>query len=311
VSLPKPHQCYTPARQFWDRYDEAKLSLPPNAEADPRLRAPHFRRTWQHWRTGKWQLFEPTTFEAGRLRKLHGYLGNVSHVDHAVGELLAYLDDTGLAEETVVVYSSDHGDYATEHGIMEKAPGICSDAITRIPMIWRWPGRLRAGHEATELVETVDFATTICALTGVETLETSDGKDLSHLLLGERGQVRRAAFTEFAWSKSIRMGDFRLVYYPPEMFRSEHPEGFGELYDLGSDPWEMRNLFFETRMQGKVEEMRAELLSWLVTTTRPTTVHPVPNELTAQRVSRYQHAVNADGKQSPQRLKSLATLNYL
>lgn len=311
VSLPKPHQCYTPARRFWDLYDEARLTLPPNADADPRSRAPHFQRTWQHWRTGEWQLFEPRTFEAGRLRKLHGYLGNVSHVDHAVGELLDFLDERGLAEDTVVVYSSDHGDYAAEHGIMEKAPGICSDAITRIPMIWRWPGKLRAGHAAKELVESLDFTATISALAGLEALETSDGKDITHLLHGERGEVRQAAVTEFAWSRSVRMGDFRLVYYPVEMFRKEHPEGFGELYNLGNDPWEMRNLFFEPSAHGKVQELRAALLEALITTTRPSTVHPVPNDLTAQRHSRYHHSVNLDGKQSPSRFRELATLNYL
>jgi hypothetical protein len=107
------------------------------------------------------------------------------------------------------------------------------------------------------------------------------------------------------------MGDFRLVYYPVEMFRKEHPEGFGELYDLSNDPWEMRNLFFEPSAQGKVQELKAALLEALITTTRPSTVHPVPNDLTAQRHSRYHHAVNPDGKQSPSRFGELATLNYL
>jgi choline-sulfatase/uncharacterized sulfatase len=232
-------------------------------------------------------------------------------VDHAVGELLGWIDDRGLAENTIVVYSSDHGDYAAEHGIMEKAPGICSDAITRIPMIWRWPGRIARGHAAPELVETVDFAATACALAGLDALETSDGRDLSRLLEGGRGEVRQAAITEFAWSKSIRMGDFRLVYYPVEMFRKEHPEGFGELYDLRADPWELTNLYFDAAWQGKVQELRAALLEALVTTTRPATVHSVPNALTPQRVSRYQHSVNLDWKQSPERFRELATLNYL
>ena len=88
----------------------------------------------QRWRESEWQLFEPKTFEAGRRRKLHGYLGAVSQVDAAVGQLLDFLRRSGLTENTIVVYTSDHGDYATEHGIMEKAPGICSDAITRVPL---------------------------------------------------------------------------------------------------------------------------------------------------------------------------------
>ena len=310
VSLPKPHQCYTPAQPFWDLYDESKLTLPPNAEYDMRDKAPHLRRTAEHWRNGNWQLFEPKTFEAGRLRKLHGYLGNVSHVDHAVGELLDFLTERELEEDTVVVYSSDHGDYACEHGIMEKAPGICSDAITRIPWIWRWPGYVNAGHTATEIVETVDLVNTLCVLAGLDPMETADGMDLSHLLRGEGGEVHRAGVTEFAWSKSVRRGRYRLVYYPPEMFADEYPEGFGELYDLEADPWEMGNLYFEPEAREIVRDMERELTRWLITTTRPVTVHPDGPREGSQGVTRYGHTVNRDGKMHPDRVRPYAGGNY-
>ncbi|MCA9443169.1 MAG: sulfatase-like hydrolase/transferase, partial [Candidatus Omnitrophica bacterium] len=131
VSFPRPHELYAPSEPFWSMYDETKISLPPNADYDMSLKAPHLRKTAESQRKGNWTLFEPRTFEAGRLRKLHGYLGCVSQMDHAVGEVVGWLDDHGLAENTIVVYASDHGDYGCEHGIMEKAPGICSDAITR------------------------------------------------------------------------------------------------------------------------------------------------------------------------------------
>lgn len=311
VSLPKPHQCYTPAQEFWDLYDESRLHLPPNADYEMADKAPNLRRAAQGWRQRQWQLFEPKTFEAGRLRKLHGYLGNVSHVDHAVGELLDFLDASGLAEDTVVVYSSDHGDYATEHGIMEKAPGICADAITRIPCIWRWPGQFPADVAAPEIVETVDLAPTLCALAGIDPLETADGKDISHLLRGGRGEVHRIGVTEFVWSKSVRKGAWRLVYYPPEMFAAEYPEGFGELYNLAEDPWEMTNLYFRPEHAAKVRELERELMDWLVTTTRPITVHPLKPDQTDQSVTRYQHTVNADGKINPARIAPIAGTNYV
>ena len=310
VNLPKPHQCYTPAQQFWDMYDESKLTLPPNAAYDMKDKAPHLRDMAEGWRTRSWQLFEPRTFEAGRLRKLHGYLGNVSHVDHAVGELLDWLDKSGAGENTIVVYSSDHGDYACEHGIMEKAPGICSDAITRIPMIWRWPDRFKRGHVAEELVEAVDLANTLCALTDMEAMETADGKDISYLLRGETGEVRRLAVTEFAWSKSIRKGKYRLVHYPREMFAEVHPDGFGELYDLETDPWEMSNLFFDPVYKDVVDDIMGEFTDWLITTTRPATIHPPASEATSQAVLHYRNAVNADGKVHPDRIRESQHRNY-
>jgi arylsulfatase len=310
VSLPKPHQCYAPGQEFWDLYDESKLTLPPNADHDLEGKAPHLQRTARNWRERDWQLFEPNTFEAGRLRKLRGYLGNISHVDHAVGELLDWLKAQGLERDTIVVYSSDHGDYACEHGIMEKAPGICSDAITRIPMIWRWPERFKAGHMAEEIVEAVDMANTLCALSGLDTMETADGKVISHLLAGETGEVRRVGVTEFAWSRSVRMGKYRYVYYPREMFAGDHPDGFGELYDLEADPWEMRNLYFEAEYAEVVQEMKGELIDWLVTTTRQATVLPFARYESAQAVTRYRNTVNADGKIHPDRVRDIRGGNY-
>lgn len=311
VSLPKPHQCYTPAQEFWDLYDEESLTLPPNADHEGPHRAPHLARTVEHWKKANWPLHEPRTFEAARLRKLHGYYGNISHVDHAVGELLDFLDENGLGEDTIVIYSADHGDYAAEHGIMEKAPGICHDAITRIPYIWRCGNLFSAGHVAEELVETVDVSTTLCALCNLPALETSDGKDISHLLRGAAGEVRDVAVTEFAWSKSIRKGDWRFVYYPPEMFQEEYPDGFGELYNLTDDPWEMNNLYFEEDQQSRVREMEQDLLSWLVTTTRPVSTNCADLATGPQRTRRYKVVVNDDNKIHPDQLRQIDYKNYL
>ncbi len=173
-----------------------------------------------------------------------------------------------------MIYTSDHGDYACEHGLMEKAPGICADAITRIPAIWRWPGRIAAGHVAREIVEAVDLSATLCALAGLAPLGTSDGRDLSPLLRGEPAEIHRLGVTEFAWSKSVRRGRYRYVHYPRELFAEEYPAGFGELYDLADDPWEMANRYFDPDYAGIVRELRDELLDWLVTTTRPRTALP-------------------------------------
>lgn len=311
VSMAKPHQCYAPAKQFWDLYGGKRLSLPPNADYDMKMKAPHMIASARKWREKPWQLFEPKTFEAGRLRKLRGYLGNISHVDHAVGELLNWLDGSGEAANTIVVYSSDHGEYVCEHGILEKAPGICSDAVTRVPMIWRWPAHFKANHSAAELVESVDFANTVCALAGLEKMETADGTDISHLLRGERGEVRTMAVTECAWSRSIRKGKYRFVYYPREMFAAEYPQGFGELYDLENDPWEMSNLFFDGGCARLVDEFRSELLDWLVTTSRPATILSAVNKTTAQSVLRYDNAVNADFKINPALVRAARGKNYI
>ena len=313
AGLPRPHQTTSPAPEFWDLYDPDQLSLPPNAGYDlaAAQKAPHMISTVDYWRHGDWAMFEPKTFEAARLRKLQGYLGAVSQVDHAVGRLVQYLRESRLAENTIVIYSSDHGEYACEHDNMEKAPGICADAITRIPMIWRWPEKFKAGHAAEEIVETVDLANTLCSLAGLDAMETADGKDISHLLKGESGEVRGAGVTEFAWSKSVRKGNYRLVYYPREMFTEEYPGGFGELYDLAADPWEMRNLFFDRQYGDVVRDLQQDLLDWIVTTTRPATVLPPAIETTPQSTLHYSNVVNADGKIHPDFVRRARPGNYI
>ena len=168
-----------------------------------------------------------------------------------------------------------------------------------------------------EVVELVDIADTFCSLAGVDLLETSDGRDISDLLGGERKTRDRIGVTEFAWSKSIRKGDYRLVHYPRAFFPDEYPDGFGELYDLAADPWETRNLFFDAAYQDVVEELRSDLLEWLITTTRPGTVSGVNSarfdapELNQQRVQRYQTVVNQDGKINPRLLYGVKNKNYL
>ncbi len=321
VSFPRPHQIFSPSEPFWSMYEESKLTLPPNADYDMSLKAPHLRKTADSFKTGDWTLFEPRTFKAGRMRKLHGYTGAISQTDHAVGEVLSWLDEQGLAENTIVIYSADHGDYGCEHGIMEKAPGICSDAVTRIPFIWRWPGQFQAGHVAEELVESVDLSATLCALATLDPLETSDGKDLSPLLTGKAKKLRKIAVTENVWSKSIRKGKYRLVYYVNDMFPKEHfgeyayDPNFGELYDLEADPWEMNNLYFDPNYQAVIAEIKQDYLDWLIKTTRPKTIWPPVHDEGDQTYTEFHSTVNHDGKINPsilnKRSKSNPKRNYL
>ena len=311
ISLPRPHQCYTPSEPFWSMYDEKDLVLPPNAEYDMEAakKAPNLVSASKFWKTGSWTRFEPGTYAAGRLRKLHGYLGCVSQVDFAVGQLVGLIESLGLGDDTIVIYGSDHGDYACEHGIMEKAPGICSDAITRVPMIWKWGDKF-ARRKAKEIVESVDMVSTVCSLCGLPELETGDGQDLSPLLYGESGEIKRCGVTEFARSKSLRKGDYRYVCYARDYFPEEFPGGFGELYNIKDDPWEMKNLYFEQDCADIVADMKEELIQFLLRTARPVTVHGIEAAKTSQAKFRFSHYINADNKINLNKAK-IYTTNYL
>lgn len=316
TSFPRPHQCTSPSQEFWDLYEGVDLTFSPTANLDPRAagKAPHFIESSAKWRRGAWALLEPRTFAAARLRKLRGYLAAISQVDAAVGLIVEHLRSSGLDRETLVIFSSDHGEYVASFGIIEKSPGICSDEVTRVPLLMRGPG-IPAGSVVRELVHAVDVAPTICSLLQLDPLVTADGQDLSALLRGDAGARSRHQVTvsEFAWSKAVRGGKWRLVRYPREMFASAYPQGFGELYDLAADPWEQRNLWASPEYRDIVRELESALLDWLVTTARPGTTlgasqHPA---LLAQSRQEFRCIVQADGKIPGSTLGQTADLKYL
>lgn len=271
VALQRPHHPLLPQQRFWDLYPE-DLDLPPTHDLLTEGRPPHFRSAWDHHRSRPWEYAQPgESLEKGHRRHWRGTLACVTQVDDVFGMLLAHLRARGLEDRTIVLYSSDHGAYHGIHGIREKAPGICSDAVCRVPLLWRVPGVTAAGSTENAFVEAVDFAPTLVALCDLPEMECVDGLNLVPLLRGEAKAVREVAVTENAWSKSVRWGRWRFVHYQREMFDGADE---GELYDVEADPEETRNLYRDAGHQDVVHECRRRLLEWLIATTRIRTTQP-------------------------------------
>jgi arylsulfatase A-like enzyme len=310
VSLERPHAPWYADPRFWNMYP-ADLALPPTINQDPAGRPPHFRAMYEGFH--RWQgEIEPKTFEHAARRVWRAYLACITQTDYAVGLLLDYLARAGLAEQTVVIYHADHGGYSGTHGIHEKAPGICSEAVCRIPFLWRVPGVTPAGSVTSCLAENVDIAPTITALCGLPSMETADGKDITPLLRGSNAPVREVAVTEHPWSKALRWRQWRFVHYQREMFKGED---VGELYDLSVDPDETRNLYHDAQHQPVVQECRRLLLEWLIGTTRVVTVLPPYAWGNGSAPQTYDFATVGDGKMSnqagPALLARRGQLNYL
>lgn len=282
LSFSRPHQVFAPAREFWERYPDAdSITLPPSVEenADAAGKPPHHAtpdRDEHSW----WAVFDPPEHEAVLRRKLRGYLGCISEIDALVGQMLSFLEEAGLREDTIVIYSADHGDFAAEHGFLEKAPGISYDAITRVPFIWSWPGTIEAGQVCSDLVETIDLFPTIRSMVDGDPGNVADGHDLSGLLTGiASGPEREYVVTENPWARTIRTDTQKLTYYPAG-FCGEDSEEFLEFYDLVTDPWERENLA-EQRPEA-VERHRRLLIDHLTTRHRPFTVHPMLSDAMGQ-----------------------------
>lgn len=289
VSFPRPHQTLTPDKRFWNMYS-ADLALPATLHADDSQRPPVFQADVERRRRGNW-LFEPKTYEAGSRRVWRGYLGCITQVDYAVGQLVDYLKKSGKFENTIIIYGSDHGGYMGTYGAPEKVPGICSEAVCRVPSVWHVPGVTPSGSVCHELVENVDIAPTITSLCGLPPMQTADGKDLSGLLRGGTQPVREAALTEFAWSKALRWGPWEFVHFQREMFGGKD---VGELYNLEKDPNESHNLYHDPAHQEIVHECRRRVLESMIYTTRFVTTLPPPRWVNGK----YWSDIAADGKES-------------
>ncbi len=270
VGWQKPHHPLLPQRRFLDLYPE-DLDLPATFDLTPEHRPPHFRQAREQRRNYDWPAALPGDDAlAGPRRAWRATLACVSQIDDVFGRLLDHLEQRGLAENTIVVYGADHGGYHMVHGILEKAPGICSDAVCRVPLLWRGPG-VAPGQVRHELVENVDITPTLARLCGLPEFATADGLDITPLLGGGGHPVRRVAVTENVFAKAIHWDRWRLVHYPDTMFGDET----GELYNLESDPDESRNLHGDPAHAEIVHQGRRLLLDWLITTTRVTDAAPV------------------------------------
>lgn len=273
INFQKPHHPLLPQQEFWDLYPE--VELPESFFHEPTHRPPHFRAEWERQRGRAWEYAQPgESFTDGARRAWRGTLACVTQIDDVFGRLLAGLEGRGLSENTIIVFSSDHGAYHGLHGLMEKAPGICSEEVCRIPLLIRAPGWQPGFSVSSGLVESVDLAPTLCTLAGLPAMPTSDGEDLTAICTTATAG-KPVALTENAWSKAIRFGPWRYVHYPQGFFGDE--SGTGELYQIEDDPLETRNLFSDPGHAGVVAEARQRLLDRIITTTRIVGTHAQAN----------------------------------
>jgi len=160
----------------------------------------------------------------------------VTCIDMEIGRVLDYLEETGELDNTVIVYSADHGDFAGDHGTCDKNIGIY-ESIHRIPFLLNYPGA-PAGVTRDGIIESVDMFPTLCELAGVPAPSTIEGESV--LPVAEGASAGKAeAICEWVYpppqcnTNAIRTQRYRLVFYSHEIG--------GELYDHDTDPYEMYN----------------------------------------------------------------------
>jgi len=183
-------------------------------------------------------------------------------VDEGVGEILKALEDTRQLEDTVVIFTSDNGYFNGEHGLGEERR-LAYEESARIPLLARYPKLIRPASRFDQLVLNIDVAPTLLELAGVQAAAGVQGRSLVPLLEG-KDQPWRAAFlieyfSDSVFPRIVNMGYQALRTERWKYIRYAELAGMDELYDLASDPYEMRNLISEPAAQAQLQQLRRDL----------------------------------------------------
>lgn len=248
-SFPDPHHPWTPPGKYWDMYAPDAIELPA-AAAMPGPDEPHVAWLKQERASGRAKLDSPRMFASGEreIREIIALTyGMITNIDDRIGQVMQTLERLGLADDTVVIFTSDHGDLMGDHGIMLKGP-LHYQGLIRVPFIWSDPAAART-EVRHDLCSSIDLAPSILRRANITAPHGVQGRALFDeqgraLASGRRGvlveESQQRAYLGFATPVQVRT----LVTDTHRL--SVYQEGaWGELYDLAADPLEAHNLWNE------------------------------------------------------------------
>jgi arylsulfatase A-like enzyme len=191
---------------------------------------------------------------------MQDYLACIASVDESVGQLLNYLDESGLAENTVVIYTSDQGFYLGENGWFDKR--FMYDVSMQTPLLIRWKGKIKPGSVSTSLVQNIDFTSTMLDAAGVKAPSWMQGLSLKPILTGKKIELSRKElyyrYYEYPIDHyviphlGIREKQYKLIYF--------YTVNEWEFYDLKADPQEQHNLAGLPKYQAEINRMKKRLI---------------------------------------------------
>jgi arylsulfatase len=232
-----PHHPYVPSGRFATMYSPEAVPGFHTSEDDLKQKPVEYALYLQA-ENHKFYPFADAS-ETTRRDMKAAYYGTVSQIDWSLGLVLDALREAGLEQRTLIVFTSDHGEFLGDHGIPFKAPFLL-DCMLHVPCLIHVPGRPSQASRSDELTESVDLFPTLCDLCGCDTPKCVQGRSLAPLLDAEaRGtfQPREAVYAEAVDKRCLRTREWKLIHYAAK--------DYGELYHLSEDPHELTNLYHE------------------------------------------------------------------
>lgn len=265
-----PHHPFEAPPEYLARYDPGTLPPPVTAPDELATKPPVYAEASKRSYAGHAKGYAEYT-PAELLEAKAAYYAMVSFVDDEVGRILDVLDEQGLAGDTIVVFTSDHGELLGDHQLMLKGP-MMFDCSVRVPLLVRWPGVIEPGSRFDELVQWIDLAPTFLEAAGLPPMPGQQGSSLLGVVRGEgsRGwalsEHRNSShpYDPVVHTTMLRHDRWKLVVHhgSPATTRDRT----GELYDLTADPDELVNLWDDPAYSAERMAMQERLLDILVAT---------------------------------------------
>ncbi|HKY06783.1 MAG TPA: sulfatase-like hydrolase/transferase [Candidatus Binatia bacterium] len=263
-SFPDPHHPFTPPGRYWNMYDPAAIALPPSFNSAERVILPHLQELYEERaqkranRDGQ-RTFAITEREAREAIALT--YGMITMIDDAVGSILGWLQTLRLDQDTVVLFTSDHGDFMGDHQLLLKG-ALHYRGLVRVPFIWSDPQSESQGIINRGICGTLDIAKTILTRAGLGGHNGMQGENLMPAVNG--GHTGHDSLVIEEHQRRGYMGfknNFRARTLITESERLTLYEGvkWGELYDFTSDPDEMNNLWDSPKSRDRRHELTEKL----------------------------------------------------
>jgi len=195
-------------------------------------------------------------------RYMQDYLGCIAGVDENIGRLLDYLDNNGLSENTIIVYTSDQGFYLGEHGWFDKR--FIYNESFKTPLLVKWPGKITPGSVSDEMVQNLDFAQTFLDAAGIKAPDDMQGESLIPLLEGKNDQWTRDAvyyhYYEYPGFHMVKR-HYGIVTKEYKLVHFYYDIDEWELYDRKNDPMEMNNVYNDPDYSEIVKKLKVDLVN--------------------------------------------------
>jgi len=270
-----PHHPFDPPREYLDRYDPDALPDPDYKDGELADK-PKFQRIDHDGAYGGTGMAFSKMSPRERREVTAAYYAMIEQIDDNVGRILNMLDDTGRRKDTIVIFTSDHGELLGDHGIYWKGP-YTYDCSIRVPLIISWPGHFKTGLRSDAFVELLDIAPTLLTAAGMPIPKRIQGRSLVDLLTGKNDKHRDYVFCE-SYNNEVGSNkptlNVSMVRTRTHKIAVCHGTKDGELYDLQTDPGEHENLWNSPAHR----DLKAEMMA-LCFDASIATIDPIPERI--------------------------------